>query len=100
MGFLIVFDANDEDSLKEAFHIHELLEEDMNKKKIKIRPIVYFVGNKIDKEPANPDSKMTTIIESARAYCDQNSMKFHETSALEFKKVKKLFREMISDIYN
>jgi len=96
MGFLIVFDVNDMQSYKEAMQIHLYLQEDLNKKKIHLKPVVFLCGNKIDKEPGNP--AVNQVIGAAQEYSQKNQVKFFAVSALEFKNVKKMFRNMLADI--
>merc|ERR1712178_518731 len=45
MGFMIVFDANDEKSYTEALNVHLMLDEDLRKKKIRLKPVFYLVAN-------------------------------------------------------
>eukprot|EP00392_Amoebophrya_sp_AT5.2_P013302 g13420.t1 len=96
MGFLIVFDANDTKSYEEALNLHSLLLDDLKRKKIKLEPVVYLVANKIDKDPHS--DTFCQIIASAELYSKEKMIRFWQVSALEFVRVKKMFREMVSKI--
>lgn len=96
MGFMIVFDANSEKSYTEALNIHMMLEEDLMKKKIKLKPVIYLVANKIDKDPTSPEFQK--MCASASIYSQSKMIRYEEVSALEFKRVKKMFREMLNNI--
>eukprot|EP00397_Hematodinium_sp_SG-2012_P053147 GEMP01063261.1.p1 GENE.GEMP01063261.1~~GEMP01063261.1.p1 ORF type:complete len:126 (+),score=27.06 GEMP01063261.1:673-1050(+) len=96
MGFLIVFDATDPESYKEALNIHLMLDEDLKKKKIRLKPVIYLVANKIDKDPAC--EVFSQIITSAEVYSHSKMIRFWQVSALEYKRVKKMFREMLNAI--
>eukprot|EP00746_Dinoflagellata_sp_MGD_P005101 gnl/MRDRNA2_/MRDRNA2_109878_c0_seq1.p1 gnl/MRDRNA2_/MRDRNA2_109878_c0~~gnl/MRDRNA2_/MRDRNA2_109878_c0_seq1.p1 ORF type:complete len:260 (-),score=58.06 gnl/MRDRNA2_/MRDRNA2_109878_c0_seq1:10-789(-) len=96
MGFMIVFDANSEKSYTEALNIHMMLEEDLLKKKIRLKPVIYLVANKIDKDPTS--NEFQKMIASAQIYSQAKMIRYEEVSALEFKRVKKMFREMLGHI--
>merc|ERR1719265_1722483 len=93
---MIVFDANSEESYTEALNIHLMLEEDLDAKKIRLKPVIYLVANKIDKDPTNTDHQK--LIASAAIYSHEKMIRYMEVSAMEFKRVKKLFREMLDHI--
>lgn len=94
MGFMFVFDATNTKSYLEAVNLFQMLKEDVAKKKIpKLQqPRIFLVANKIDKDPDSMD--YLANIETARIYSTQNMMPFHAVSALQFKGVKKMFRDM------
>mmetsp|Transcript_10856 Transcript_10856/g.19319 ORF Transcript_10856/g.19319 Transcript_10856/m.19319 type:complete len:180 (+) Transcript_10856:326-865(+) len=97
MGFLIIFDANVEESLKTAMELFKTLTGKNSKDgKLPKGITVYLVANKIDKDPLNVQTKNN--IESARIFAEVNHIFFMETSALKFIRVRKLFREMIEHI--
>lgn len=96
MGFMIVFDANDTKSYEEALNLHLLLQEDLKRKKIKLEPVVYLVANKIDKDPQS--DTFFQIIASAELYSKEKMIRLWQVSALEFVRVKKMFREMVNKI--
>jgi len=98
MGFMFVFDATSTKSYQEAINLYKMLTVDLTKKKIpKLQqPRIFFVANKIDKDPLNPE--MQAVLETARIFSTQVSMPFHEVSAMEFKGVKKLFRDLMRAI--
>jgi len=96
MGFLIVFDANSKESLKVAMEIHgELSRVHLN------GHVIYLVANKIDIDPFNTTFRQN--IAAARAYARQKTqqrtaVRFAEVSALEFTRVRKLFRDVVEEI--
>eukprot|EP00747_Dinoflagellata_sp_TGD_P208172 gnl/TRDRNA2_/TRDRNA2_81680_c0_seq2.p1 gnl/TRDRNA2_/TRDRNA2_81680_c0~~gnl/TRDRNA2_/TRDRNA2_81680_c0_seq2.p1 ORF type:complete len:276 (+),score=54.87 gnl/TRDRNA2_/TRDRNA2_81680_c0_seq2:111-938(+) len=94
MGFVIVFDVNDEASLTEAIQLNLSLEFQMQKKKAHYKPVVYLVGNKIDKDP----SSCFRIRRSAQLFTDEKRIKLFEVSAFELRKVKAIFRQMLLEI--
>jgi len=96
MGFLVVFDATDTKSYEEALNILLLLEDDLKKKKCRLKPVIYLVANKIDKDPAC--DIFVNIINSAEVYSLSKMIRFWQVSALEYKRVKKMFREMLNAI--
>jgi len=96
MGFMILFDLNDENSLTEAVHIHLSLESVVQKSKRLMKPVVYLVGNKSDKHPA--DSDRGKMKQTAQRYAGEKKIQFMESCAFEFKKVRLLFRHMLEDI--
>ncbi|CAD7944188.1 unnamed protein product [Amoebophrya sp. A120] len=96
MGFLIVFDANETKSYEEALNLHSLLLDDLKRKKIKLEPVVYLVANKIDKDPHS--DTFCQIIASAELYSKEKMIRFWQVSSMEFVRVKKMFREMVSKI--
>lgn len=93
MAFLIVFDATNEASFAEAKKAHQTLELTIQLHKVHFRPVVYLVANKVDK-----GNKM---LAAARDYAELYKGKLKpvvEISALEVRKVKKLFRDMLVDV--
>lgn len=96
MGFMFVFDATQTASYTEALNLHKLLIEDMTKKKLKHKPVLFLVANKIDKDPGPPGNlELERVIASARMYAQQNQIRCKEVSATDYKNVKKMFREMV-----
>jgi len=96
MGFLVVFDATDTKSYEEALNILLMLDDDLKKKKSHWKPVIYLVANKIDKDPAC--DVFINIINSAEVYSLSKMIRFWQVSALEYKRVKKMFREMLNAI--
>merc|ERR1719188_386522 len=96
MGYMIVFDSNDPKSYEEALNLHLLLKEDLARRKIKLEPVVYLVANKIDKDPQS--ETFFQIMASAELYSKEKMIRFWQVSAMEFIRVKKMFREMVSKI--
>merc|ERR1712060_197913 len=91
MGFLIVFDVNNEDSLKAAQHIFDDLME-----KRPTHHKIFLVANKIDKDPLSVGFRRNC--EAARLFAQDKGIRYREVSALEYTHVKKLFREMVEEI--
>merc|ERR1712025_1223805 len=79
-----------------ALNLHMMLEEDLLKKKIRVKPVVYLVANKCDKDPSSLEFQK--MIASAQIYSQAKLIRFDECSAMDFKKVKKIFRELITYI--
>jgi len=96
MAFLIVFDANDAESYKEAVKIYEGLREYHLINVSKMKPVINFVANKTDKDPTS--SIFQSVMLSAKAYTQFNGVALRETSALQFKNVKKLFRSIVQAV--
>jgi len=94
MGYMLVFDANDSTSWDEAQRIHiafkTLLEQNT---KTQIRPIIYFIANKIDKTSRTDEITATTT--KAEQYCQQQSVRLMKVSALKAKNVKRAFYDLM-----
>jgi hypothetical protein len=61
-------------SYEEALNIHLLLMEDMQKKRIRLKPVIYLVANKIDQNPHS--DQFHQIITSAELYSQQKMIRF------------------------
>jgi len=101
MAFLIVFDVTDTRSMEEARSIFEALVERTLKEKPKAKPVVQLVANKIDKEPLSSTSRNNST--AAREYVASQSkcaikLKYTEVSAVEYTRVKRLFRDVMDDV--
>mmetsp|Transcript_40260 Transcript_40260/g.110759 ORF Transcript_40260/g.110759 Transcript_40260/m.110759 type:complete len:322 (-) Transcript_40260:9-974(-) len=97
MGFMIVYDSNDESSLAEAFRIHELLENAIWRQKgANAKPMVHLVANKIDKDPFSVE--YARMRDRACNFASAKVLHRAEVSALEVKKVRQLFRGLLTDI--
>merc|ERR1712232_872529 len=91
MGFLIVFDVTQPDSFIGAKQIyHEL------KSSIRATHKVCLVANKMDKEPLAVKREHT--LNAARELAASNGIYFMEVSALEFSRVRTLFRDALDEI--
>lgn len=100
MGFIILFDVHDKDSFEHAKKAHEdLLLSFRKQHRGHDHPIVYFVANKVDKDPPDSDNKMNrgALKQYAKKHPPQ-SFTIMEVSATEFTRVRKLFRDMIEEI--
>lgn len=96
MAYFIVFDATKRKSYLEALKLHAELVDHQQKKQNKLKPIIYLVANKIDKDPWGDEFKQ--VQGSARMYSEGNAIRLFETSALQFRGVKKLFREVVKAV--
>lgn len=96
MGILICFDVNDEQSYKEALKIYESLIKYHQTKRSPVKLVYFLVGCMEDKDPYSVKSQ--AVDASARMYAESIPMPYICTSALQYKKVKKLFRQVVSRI--
>jgi len=96
MGFMLVFDANDEESLREAMRIHSCLESVLHHQKARTEPVVFLVANQADLDPSGSEFKR--IGREARRYAEERRIHFAETSALELRRVRRLFRDILVQI--
>jgi len=99
MGYMFVFDANDEQSYLAACKLHEDLVDELQKKKEHLSPAKVLVANKCDENPTNP--KYIDIIDNANTYSEEHMMKFRKVSARDFALghgIEKLFMDMINDV--
>ncbi|CEM33706.1 unnamed protein product [Vitrella brassicaformis CCMP3155] len=96
MGYMIVFDVTDKKSFDEACGIYLMLQEELEKKREKIKPIVFLVANKIDKESDSP--QVRECIQIAEAYSQKMMLRLYRVSAIQNKAIKKLFRDMLTMI--
>ncbi|XP_055388785.1 uncharacterized protein LOC129617697 [Condylostylus longicornis] len=62
MAFIILFDSNEQDSLDKACQIHRMLMDDLELHKVRIRPYIYFVANKIEKDPEGDEHKVVIAV--------------------------------------
>mmetsp|Transcript_39152 Transcript_39152/g.68883 ORF Transcript_39152/g.68883 Transcript_39152/m.68883 type:complete len:130 (-) Transcript_39152:29-418(-) len=99
MGFVILFDVTDSASLRHAKDLHKEMCGRQDFKKKDFEPVVYFVANKIDKDPfaEEVDDNKEELLRYAKE-AHPVRFKIMEVSASEFTHVRKLFREMIEDI--
>eukprot|EP00928_Gymnodinium_smaydae_P030509 TRINITY_DN22670_c0_g1_i1.p1 TRINITY_DN22670_c0_g1~~TRINITY_DN22670_c0_g1_i1.p1 ORF type:complete len:158 (-),score=35.26 TRINITY_DN22670_c0_g1_i1:62-535(-) len=92
MGFLIVFDATDASSFEAAMQINHALHEHAEISTHK----VYLVANQIDKDPYSPTFQK--CLKAAKHYAETHELTYMEVSALDYTRVRKLFRDAIEDI--
>jgi len=94
MGFVIVFDATSAKSLSAAKEIHTMA---MQEPQRNINTCYHLlVANKVDKDPWGPATRQN--IRDAKDYCRQANLQFVEASAIEFTRVRKLFRDAVEEI--
>jgi len=107
MGFLLVYDATDERSFKEAVSLFDVLQQNLassaeesgKQSSASEKPVVYLVANKIDKDASNmADSEVVKLRKWSQYFAERNKIRFMEVSALEFKNVRKLWWDMVEDI--
>jgi len=96
MGFMIVFDGTDQNSLKEAVQAHFKLKEKMKNVEEKLQPVIYFVANMADKDPTCPDYQKR--VQAAKHHAETNHTVFVEVTASSLIEVKRLFRSILTDI--
>jgi len=96
MGFLVVFDASDAtgESLLQAKDLIDRI----NRQELTqdVRPIIYVVANKADKLVMSTDAPAVCTI--AKEYASDRKLRYEELSALDLKKVRGIFRNLVSDI--
>jgi len=102
MAFIVVFDINDESSWESAQKVFGLLNE-RHKGKVgeDNEPVVYLVANKIDQDPMGeaPVRLRHNVEAWQRSRQDYGiRFKYMEVSALEFTKVRRLFRNIVDEI--
>eukprot|EP00929_Paragymnodinium_shiwhaense_P054642 TRINITY_DN273_c0_g2_i1.p1 TRINITY_DN273_c0_g2~~TRINITY_DN273_c0_g2_i1.p1 ORF type:complete len:268 (+),score=69.69 TRINITY_DN273_c0_g2_i1:114-917(+) len=90
MGFIVVFDCQDEGSLSAAKMILNHLIENASEENMQQ---VYLVANKIDKDPNS--QVRHKVLQSGRQYAALKGVPFVEVSAMEFTRVRKLFRDIL-----
>lgn len=104
MGFILLFDINDESSLESVQKVFGLFN-DRHKPKIgqNNEPIVYVVANKIDQDPLGEEPQRLRRKAEAwqRSHCQVEGnfpFQYMEVSALEFTKVRRLFRGIADEL--
>jgi len=97
MGFLLVFDATVEESLKTAMEMfNSICLQSATKTTVPKGITVFLVANKIDKDPLDEEPIKTRG--AARAFAEIKELPYFEVSALKFLRVRKVFREMVEHI--
>lgn len=95
MGFVVVFDCCSQISLATALGVcRDLIIQ-------KTESPVYLVASKIDKDPMAPLCKenVAKAEDFVRAHDRQPPMRFMEVSAQEYTRVRKLFRDIVEEIF-
>mmetsp|Transcript_69074 Transcript_69074/g.179446 ORF Transcript_69074/g.179446 Transcript_69074/m.179446 type:complete len:332 (-) Transcript_69074:24-1019(-) len=101
MIYLLVYDVNDQESYLKVLGLFSQLQETLAKKDLKQWPLIYIVGNKIDKDPESKAFKDISahIRDFARSEIDAGrKLSTCMVSAMHFKNVTKLFRTLLQDI--
>jgi GTPase SAR1 family protein len=97
MGFLFVFDAEDDSSYVEAKRVYERLEAHIREERLTMRPVVHFVANKCDK--GSDLSQEPDCVKLCRNFTNEKRLGFTKVSAFEIKKVRVLFRALVREIH-
>lgn len=99
MGYLIVFDVNDRESLESATRVHKEFCNRQKYKKTNLNPVIYIVANQIDKDPSGEAYKINEELLKTYAKEDHSvTFKISFVSAAEFTGVRRLFREICDEI--
>lgn len=97
MGYIIIFDSNEETSFQEAQKVYRMLIDSLKtKKQDDKKPPTWLVASKVDKNPASLNHHR--IMESARIWSEQVCVPLWRVSSQEFGSVRKLFHEMLMQI--
>ncbi|CAE7761296.1 unnamed protein product [Symbiodinium sp. CCMP2456] len=92
MAFMLVFDCTSRTSLKEAQDLHNALRLDID---AVTRPVVCLVASRLDADVADGEQRR-----AAQRYAKDSNISYFELSAYDLKKVKQLFRNVLSEIYS
>jgi len=96
MAYFFVFDSNDMESYKQAISQLEALKAYLKLKEIKVQPVIFLVGTKVD---VDPDSLVFRSVQaSAQARSQRDAIRYQEVSAMKFEGIKRLFREAVSGV--
>eukprot|EP00913_Durusdinium_trenchii_P020827 g19566.t1 len=90
MGFLLVFDVWSEASLQEAIKLHRGLQDHGGAD----GSVLCLVGNKADRAAGAQEQ-----IRAAQRYAAENELMFFQLAATDLRKVRLLFRQLLSAIY-
>lgn len=93
MGFILVFDANSNSSFEGVLNLHALINEYLDNRNDRLKPVISIVATKIDKDPECPTFQ--SIITQAETYSQKMMIRFWKVSAFENKNVKRMFKDMI-----
>ncbi|CAE7560030.1 unnamed protein product [Symbiodinium natans] len=91
MAFMLVFDCTSQLSLKEAQDLHSAMRMDID---ASTRPVVCLVANCLDADATDGEQRRL-----AQRYAKDSNISYFELSAYDLKKVKQLFRSVLSEIY-
>lgn len=95
MGFMLVFDAGDQSSLDEIIRLHKDIEINMRKITHSLEPVVFLIANKMD-----TDTEITEPVRKVgEKYARDKRLGYAEVSALELRKVRRMFRTVLADIH-
>jgi len=96
MAYFFVFDSSDMESYKEALAQEKALNDYLTMKEIRVQPVVFFVGTKIDVDPNSVNFK--NVQYSATSKSIRDSVRYKEVSSTKFEGVRRLFREAVMSI--
>lgn len=91
MAYLIIFDVLDKASFQEACRLAQELAHKLDS--CSLRPLIFLVANKIDEDPWCPEFELHK--RSAQKFAKDSHLPYFEVSAMHFRGVKKLFRNVL-----
>eukprot|EP00922_Rhytidocystis_sp_ex-Travisia-forbesii_P068875 GHVS01102739.1.p1 GENE.GHVS01102739.1~~GHVS01102739.1.p1 ORF type:complete len:249 (-),score=43.60 GHVS01102739.1:135-881(-) len=97
MGFIFVFDAHSNASFDEVLNLHALLTDQLDKKNEILKPVVFLVATKIDKDPESQTYQ--SIITQAEVYSQKAMVPLWKVSAVDGKNIKQMFEHVIRLIF-
>eukprot|EP00922_Rhytidocystis_sp_ex-Travisia-forbesii_P057683 GHVS01085377.1.p1 GENE.GHVS01085377.1~~GHVS01085377.1.p1 ORF type:complete len:250 (+),score=41.36 GHVS01085377.1:46-795(+) len=97
MGLFLVFDSHSNASFDEALNLHASLNDQLEKKNEKLRPVVFLVATKIDKDIES--ATYQSIITQAEVYSQTMMMKLWKVSSVDGKNIKHMFEDMMRLIF-
>lgn len=100
VGFMIVFDCHDNKGPDTVKAIHEEIESRRQQSGIQREPVVFIVANQLDRDVQSIDAasnreKVSIYVDDTRKRCKLNHLFYEETSAMELRRVKSVFRKML-----
>jgi len=100
MAFVVVFDLTVQSSFDQALEILNKLWDNANQFP-GAGPVVTLVANKLDKVFLQTEARSPDLVrlDKAREKAASLKIRFAEVSSSDFQKVKKLFRQVVMDVY-
>mmetsp|Transcript_41122 Transcript_41122/g.113340 ORF Transcript_41122/g.113340 Transcript_41122/m.113340 type:complete len:263 (+) Transcript_41122:88-876(+) len=96
MAYFLMFDTTDQKSYLEALRLHKGLLAYWQKKELNLKPVVFLVGNKIDKDPGG--ETFFEVSQNAHMYSEHCAVPYFTVSATQYTGVKKLFRTAVQTV--
>lgn len=104
LGFVIVFDCHDKRQLQEAFGIHRALEDARKADNVSREAVVFLLASQLDKDIHSVDAMQNR--REAQVYVEDlrkgsaklTNIYYDEVSAMEHRKVKRVFRRLLASI--